>query len=96
MEAVAVAAGLEIAAETGNAGELGVGPLHQELVHHAPLDPVQWLQRRIATVPVGHGQLAPRAQHAQQLIGIALLVGHVGPGLHAPDRIEAGIRQLQG
>ena len=86
-------AGLQVAAQRGDAGEFRVGPLFEQLAHHPALQAGHGAVGRVAAVPVRHRQPAARPQHPQQFIGVALLVGHVGTGLHAPHGVEAAIRQ---
>ena len=83
---------LEVLLQAANGGEFRMGPLLQQLAHHPALHPAHGA---IAPVPVSHGQQAPRFEHPQELVGIALLVGHVGAGLHTPDSVKTGVRQLQ-
>ena len=68
-----------------------MGPLIEELTHVPPLHPTHFSCGGIATVPVRDHQQASRSEDPQQLVGVVLLVGHMGPGLHTPDRVEAPI-----
>ena len=91
---------LQVPLQGADAGELRMGPLIQQLAHHPALGTAHGAVGRIAAVPVRHRQGAAGLEHPQHLVGVALLVRHVGAGLHAPDGIEspAGcpVGQLQG
>jgi len=93
--AIVVGTGVEIGAEALNAGKFRVGPLGEQLVHHLPLEPRHCAVRGIAAIPVGHGENAAGAEHAQQFIGVTLFVGHVRTGLDAPHGIKVAVGELQ-
>ena len=78
-----------------DAGKFRVGPLLQQLAHHPALEAPHGAIAGITPIPIGHGQRAAGPQHPQQFIAIALLIGHVGAGLHAPYRIHTGLWQIQ-
>ena len=87
---------LEVLLQSADTGEFRVGPLFKQLTHHPALSPIHGAIGRIAPVPVSYSQQAARFEHPQQLIGVALLVGHMGTGLHTPDGINAGVGNFQG
>ena len=87
---------LEVLLQSADTGEFRVGPLFKQLTHHPALSPIHGAICRIAPVPVSYSQQSARFEHPQQLIGVALLVGHMGTGLHTPDGINAGVGNFQG
>ena len=81
--------------ETWNAGEFGMSPLSQKLMHDPALTSIQCTITRITTVPIGDSQSTTGFQHSQQFVGETLLVGHVRTRFNAPDAVKCSIRKRQ-